>query len=107
MNVWTSEDGELPDYIDPDYIETEYEREHEDSVDVLSERDRKLIAEVLCRFVDRDISARGVRETYKPECVSVMAYDLWFFAQEMLSCVDGDNVDLAKLAASVADGYHE
>jgi hypothetical protein len=65
----------------------------------LTTRDRRIVAEVLDRLVQRDIDRRGIRDTYRPELLTLDASTLSEFAAAMRLDYDGDDVDLAHAAA--------
>lgn len=70
----------------------------------LTQRDRIMVAEVIRRYLARDIEARGIVDTYKADVLSVLAFDLAEFADELVNCCDGDSVDLAEaVAGDLAD----
>jgi hypothetical protein len=78
---------------------------------MLTTRTRRIIAEALDRLIQRDIDRRGIRGTYKPECLGIDAQTLAEFADAMRLDHDGDDVRLAEQAVDAVnideDGRHE
>lgn len=77
----------------------------------MNERERRIVAEVIDRLIQRDIDDRGIRETYQSDVLSISAARLSEFATALRLDADGDDVDL--LLCSViavdakADGQRE
>jgi hypothetical protein len=70
----------------------------------LTTRDRRIIAEVLDRLIQRDIERRAIRETYHPSLLSIEAAKLSEFAAALRLDCDGDDVSLAEAAVDAVDG---
>ena len=74
----------------------------------LTQRDRIMVAEVIRRYLARDIEAREITPTYDPAVLSVTAFELADFANELIHCCDCDAEDLAEgVARDIAEAAED
>jgi len=69
----------------------------------LTQRDRRLVAEVIDRYMQRDIDRRGIRDTFVRCNLTCAADGLLEFTAGIRLDADGDDVDLLREAIAAVD----
>jgi hypothetical protein len=63
-----------------------------------------MIAHSIRLFIARNITSRGISDTYEPGALTISALDLARFADELRTCCSGDSIDMAEtVAGDLAD----